>query len=202
MYVRPIERPFGPTKDKRNHTFLRWQQYPNRIFVYGSRVKSRSQSIPRKRYRTSLSREQMSLWFAGYPKTPAATSGLGHEVARRAGQIGVNARLRRCVSLDVGCLKNDARKCAVIDAHLTPIKVGLGRPRHDRVKTMPAGRIRRTEGGTGRAPIVEIGHERCRRCRPTRGKERKLLVRAPRSGPADANAVLGRAMSWEKQRCA
>ena len=25
---------------------------------------------PRERYRTGLSREQMSLWFAGYPKTP------------------------------------------------------------------------------------------------------------------------------------
>jgi hypothetical protein len=53
-----------------DHTFLRWQQYSQRKFAYDSRVNSRSQSTPRERYRTGLSREQMSLWFAGYPKTP------------------------------------------------------------------------------------------------------------------------------------
>ena len=35
----------------------------------------------RERYRTGLSREQMCLWFAGYPKRRAAMSGLGrHEL--------------------------------------------------------------------------------------------------------------------------
>jgi hypothetical protein len=32
----------------------------------------------RERYRTGLSREQMCLWFAGYPKRRAAMSGLGN----------------------------------------------------------------------------------------------------------------------------
>jgi hypothetical protein len=40
------------------------------------------------------------------------------------------------------------------------------------------------QGGTGRAPIVEVGHERRRRCRPTRGKEKEKVVRGLRwSGP-------------------
>ncbi len=36
-----------------------------------ARVVTRVRNRPtRERYRTGLSREQMSLWFAGYPKTP------------------------------------------------------------------------------------------------------------------------------------
>jgi uncharacterized protein YceH (UPF0502 family) len=36
----------GLSRAERNHTFLRWQQTPNRILAYGSRVNSRSQSPP------------------------------------------------------------------------------------------------------------------------------------------------------------
>ena len=43
---------------------------PNRKFASDSRVNSRSQSTPTRRHRTGLSREQMSLWLAGYQKTP------------------------------------------------------------------------------------------------------------------------------------
>ena len=67
----------GPSKDRLgipgiecDHTFLRWQQPPNRKFASGSRVNSRSQSPLQERHRTGLSREQISLWLAGYPKTP------------------------------------------------------------------------------------------------------------------------------------
>jgi hypothetical protein len=39
-------------------------------------IRVRNQSA-RERYRTGLSREQMCLWVAGYPKRRAAMSGLG-----------------------------------------------------------------------------------------------------------------------------
>jgi hypothetical protein len=47
MCVRPIERPFGPTKGKNViiHSCV-GNSTPNRKFAYGSRVNSRSQSTP------------------------------------------------------------------------------------------------------------------------------------------------------------
>jgi hypothetical protein len=62
------------TGDRMCHTLLRWQQLANRKAASDSRVKSRLQSTPQGRHRTGLRREQMSLWLAGYPKTPLRTS--------------------------------------------------------------------------------------------------------------------------------
>jgi hypothetical protein len=60
MNVRPIDR-LGLPRVKRSHTFTRWQQW----------------QLARECYRAGLRREQICLWFAGYPKRRAAMSGLG-----------------------------------------------------------------------------------------------------------------------------
>jgi hypothetical protein len=60
MNVRPIDR-LGLPRVKRSHTFLRWQR----------------RQLARECYRAGLRREQIYLWFAGYPKRRAAMSGLG-----------------------------------------------------------------------------------------------------------------------------
>src|ERR1700676_5033200 len=58
--VRPIDR-LGLPGVKRSHTFLRWQR----------------RELARECYQAGLRREQICLWFAGYPKRRAAMSGLG-----------------------------------------------------------------------------------------------------------------------------
>jgi len=60
MNVRPIDR-LGLPGVKRSHTFLRWQR----------------RQLTRECYQAGLRREQICLWFAGYPKRRAAMSGLG-----------------------------------------------------------------------------------------------------------------------------
>jgi hypothetical protein len=60
MNVRPIDR-LGLPEVKRSHTFLRWQR----------------RQLARECYQAGLRREQIWLWFAGYPKRRAAMSGLG-----------------------------------------------------------------------------------------------------------------------------
>ena len=76
--VRPSKRPFVPNKGKTYSyipeltTVLPIENLP-KARVFG-RVRNRP---PRERDRTGLSREQISFWFAGYPKTRAATSSLG-----------------------------------------------------------------------------------------------------------------------------
>ena len=60
MNVRPIDR-LGLPGVKRSHTFLRWQR----------------RQLARECYQAGLRREQICLWFAGYPKRRAAMSGLG-----------------------------------------------------------------------------------------------------------------------------
>ncbi len=77
MNVRPIEDRLGLPRVKRSHTFLRWQQYSQQSTL--TRVLC---------YRTGLSREQMCLWFTGYPKRRAATSGLGHSRRLASGRAG------------------------------------------------------------------------------------------------------------------
>ena len=53
-----------------DHTFLRWQQYSQSKICLRLRALIRVRNRPpREHYRTGLSREQMSFWFAGYPKT-------------------------------------------------------------------------------------------------------------------------------------
>ena len=60
MNVWPIDR-LGLPRVKRSHTFLRWQR----------------RQLARECYQAGLRREQICLWFAGYPKRRAAMSGLG-----------------------------------------------------------------------------------------------------------------------------
>jgi len=64
-------------------------------------VKSRSQSTPRERYRTSLSREQMSLWFAGYPKTPGCDVRFGSRLCENS-----DVELARRISVSISSLSN------------------------------------------------------------------------------------------------
>jgi hypothetical protein len=69
-----------------DHTFLRWQQCSQSKKLPLTRVLIRVRNRPlQERHRTGLSREQMSLWLAGYPKTP------GFDV-----QFGSIATERRC----------------------------------------------------------------------------------------------------------
>ena len=62
MNVRPIDR-LGLPRVKRSHTFLRWQR----------------RQLARECYQAGLRREQICLWFAGYPKRRPAMSGLGRK---------------------------------------------------------------------------------------------------------------------------
>ena len=53
-----------------DHTFLRWQQL-SQSKIASTRILIRVCNQPlQERHRTGLSREQTSLWLAGYPKTP------------------------------------------------------------------------------------------------------------------------------------
>jgi hypothetical protein len=54
----------GLPKIERNQTFLRRQHYSNRKIAYGSRALAFAIAPMRA---LDLSREQTSLWFAGYP---------------------------------------------------------------------------------------------------------------------------------------
>src|SRR3984885_6123603 len=54
---------------------------------------------PRERYRTGLSREQMRLWCAGYPKRRTAMSGLGPEAMGTAAKVWHRCR---CAKTDGG----------------------------------------------------------------------------------------------------
>ena len=67
MSVRLIERPFGPTKSKSNHTFPRWQRYPNREWL--SWAAARSATLPHLSGRGSSPSRPEAAWSVE-PESP------------------------------------------------------------------------------------------------------------------------------------
>jgi hypothetical protein len=81
-----------------DHKFLRWQQLSqSKLPLTGMLIRVCNRPL-QERHRTDLSREQMSLWLAGYPKTPrfdvwfGSNSAVvldrpGRQLTRRAGRM-------------------------------------------------------------------------------------------------------------------
>jgi len=81
MNVRPIEGPLGLPGGKRSHPFPRWQRCSQSEFANGHRLEFAFAVNPYESAdRTGLGREQLFLWFAGYPKRRAAVFALGYKL--------------------------------------------------------------------------------------------------------------------------
>ena len=100
-----------------DRTFPRWQQLSQSKIASDSHVNCVCNRLLQERHRTGLSREQMSLWLAGYPKTPR----LRRPIWGRSGHSGVSGARPLCGHW------NSAARCPLcaISRHSTPLFVAM-----------------------------------------------------------------------------